>query len=146
MTDKSKNPAIDLSIFAARLVRWLRAADAAPQLSGAEASAMAVIVHSGGISPSALAQLEQVRRPTITKLVDGLVLRGLVRRDRHPQDLRGSIIVATDAGRSVWDAGQVRRVAPLIARVNALSLQERSQLEDLMPLLDGLTRPPRAEE
>ena len=107
---------------------------------------MAVIIHSGGISPSALAQLEQVRRPTITKLVDGLVLRGLVRRDRHPQDLRGSIIVATDAGRSVWDAGQVRRVAPLIARVNALSSLERSQLEDLMPLLDTLTRPPRAEE
>lgn len=127
-----------------RLVRWLRAADEAPALTGPEASAMAVIVHSGGINPSALADLEQVRRPTITQVVNGLASRGLVRRERHPSDMRALIIIATDEGQAFWLAGQLRRVAPLAARIDALTPEEQQQLERAMPLLGKVTAPPSA--
>ncbi len=143
MTDASSRIlATDLSILATRLTRWLRAADDAPSLSGPEASAMAVIIHSGGIAPSRLAQYEQVQRPTITRTIDGLVDRGLVRRNPDPNDRRGTIIDATASGRDMWDAGQARRIEPLAERVSALASVERRQLEKALPLLEALINPP----
>lgn len=143
MTDASfRILATDLSILATRLTRWLRAADAAPALSGPEASAMAVIIHSGGITPSRLAHYEQVQRPTITRTIDSLVDRGLVRRIPDPNDRRGTIINATASGRDLWDAGQARRIEPLIERVSALTNAERRQLEKALPLLEALVNSP----
>lgn len=140
--DKPESLAADLTVMAVRLVRWLRAADPSPALSGPEASAMAVIVYSEGITPSRLAELEQVKRPTITKLIDGLVQRGLVQRLKNPDDKRSSIMVATHKGHEVWEAGQLRRIAPLADRIETLPPEERRQLEAAMPLLAKVTEPP----
>lgn len=140
--DKSHALANELSIMAVRMIRWLRAADPLPALSGPQASAIAVIICSGGISPSALADLEQVRRPTITRLVDELVRRGLVRRGPHPHDKRGSMLTATEEGLALWNAGQLRKIAPLTKRIDGLGLQERRQLEQVMPLLRRIMQAP----
>jgi DNA-binding MarR family transcriptional regulator len=139
----SKSLASELSILSVRLIRWLRAADEAPSLSGPQASVMAAIVASGRISPSELAELERVRRPTITRLVDELVARGLVRREPHPTDRRGSLLTATDEGLALWRAGQLRVTAPLAERIDALAPEEARQLADLLPLLRRLFDPPR---
>lgn len=141
-TGKGVSIANELSIMAVRLIRWLRAADAAATLTGPQASAMAVIVHSGGLTPSALADLEQVRRPTITRVIDDLVSRGLARRDPHPVDKRGCLVVATDAGLLHWRSGQARATAPLAARIEGLTSRERRQLEDALPLLRRIMEPP----
>lgn len=141
-TGKSHSLANELSIMAVRLIRWLRTADEASALTGPLTSAMAVIVHSGGIAPSVLAELEQVRRPTITRVVDELVARGLVRREPHPTDKRGSVVVATSEGLARWRTGQLRATAPLAARIEALGPDERHQLEEIMPLLARIMEPP----
>lgn len=143
---KSLSVANELTIVAVRMIRWLRAADEASALSGPEASAMAVIVHSGGINPSALAALEQVRRPTITRTVDGLVARGLVRRAPDPADGRGSIVSVTKEGLFLWQTGQARRIAPLADKISALSNSEAQQLEQVLPLLQRLIEPVRQED
>lgn len=140
--DKSKAIAIALSIDAVRLIRWLRAADPAPALSGPEASAMGVIVHSGGISPSALAEIEQVRRPTVTGVVNGLISRGLVRRARDPRDGRGAILQVTPEGERLWAEGQERRTAPLARRIAELPPDDWAEMERLLPLLHRLFTPP----
>lgn len=139
---KSEFLADELAIMAVRLIRWLRAVDEAPRLSGPEASALAAIIYSGGLSPSALADLEQVRRPTITRTVDALAARGLVERRPDPADRRAARIVATAQGRVLWQAGQLRRIEPLSERIAALSGEERSRLEATMPLLKQITSPP----
>lgn len=141
-TSKSHSLANELSIMAVRLIRWLRAADERTALTGPHTSAMAVIVHSGGIAPSALAELEQVRRPTITRVVNELVARGLVRREPHPTDKRGSVLVATSEGLALWHTGQLRATAPLAARIETLGPDERHQLEGVMPLLARIMEPP----
>lgn len=143
-TSNSHSIANDISIMAVRLIRWLRAADETAALSGPLTSALAVIVHSGGIAPSALAELEQVRRPTITRLVDELVSRGLVRREPHRTDKRGSIIIATEEGLGLWSTGQLRATAPLAARIDALDSNERQRLEAMLPLLARVMEPPGA--
>lgn len=138
---KSEFLADELAIMAVRLIRWLRAVDESPRLSGPEASALAAIIYSGGLSPSALADLEQVRRPTISRTVDALAARELVERRPDTADKRAVRIIATEQGRLLWQAGQLRRVGPLTERIAALSAEERSRLEAMLPLLKQITSP-----
>lgn len=139
---KHKELANELSIFAVRLIRWLRAADATPALSGPEASALAVVIYAGEITPSALAELEQVRRPTIARVLDALEARGLIRREPHGTDRRSVTIVATEAGMTLWQAGQSRRAEPLVAALSTLSADDRARLREALPILQRLLKTP----
>src|SRR6266699_3103589 len=89
---------------AIHLLRRLRVEDKALGLSGPRASALSVIVFRGPITMGALAEAEQVRRPTITRLVDGLERRGLVRRLNDPTDGRVQLVEAS-AARGATHAG-----------------------------------------
>jgi DNA-binding MarR family transcriptional regulator len=141
--NKSDRIAIDISIMAVRLIRWLRAVDEAPTLSGPEASALSVIIHSEGVSPSVLAELEQVRRPTITRVINRLIERGLIQRDAHLSDKRSTTLVVTNEGQRLWDAGQLRKIQPLKDRVEGLSANDMAVLEAALPVLSTITEPPR---
>ena len=55
----------------------------------------------GPKSASVLAQIFGVSRPTITRMVDGLVKKGLVERHHDPGDRRLAIISLTTAGRAL---------------------------------------------
>jgi DNA-binding MarR family transcriptional regulator len=127
-----------LVMAAVRLTRWLNAADSDPQLSGPQASALAVIVHSGGVTPSELAALERVQRPAMARTLAQLGERGLVERVAHPDDGRSVMIRATAAGGALLTAGQRRKVAPLVAALAALPDAEVDALPTLLPVLERL--------
>src|SRR5215212_1303335 len=86
---------------AIHLLRRLRKQDRITGLSGPRASALSVVVFGGPISLGELASAEQVRPPTITRLVQGLERQGLVRREQDTTDRRLTRIHATDEGRRV---------------------------------------------
>lgn len=117
-----------MTLASVRLTRWLRAADPEPQLSGPQVSALAVIVHAGRIRMSDLAVLEEVSRPTITRVAGELQALGLIGRAVDPADGRIGWLSATAAGRARLAAGQARRIAPLAAALGELSMQERADL------------------
>src|SRR5829696_10222779 len=73
---------------AIHLLRRLRREDDASGLPAPQLSAMSVIVFGGPITLGALASAEQVRPPTITKLVAALEEHGLVERETDPEDRR----------------------------------------------------------
>src|SRR5947199_8736245 len=83
---------------AIHLLRRLRVEDKAMGLSAPRASALSVIVFRGPITMSALAGAEPVRRPTITRLADGLERRGLVRPVGHAEGGRAQLLEATPPG------------------------------------------------
>src|SRR5256886_7271453 len=95
---------------AIHLLRRLRVEDKAMGLSAPRASALSVIVFRGPVTMSALAEAEEVRRPTITRLVDGLERRGLARRVGHAEDGRVQLVEATAAGKRLLHKGRSRRV------------------------------------
>src|ERR1041385_4464536 len=88
---------------AIHLLRSLRAEDRSSGLSGPRLSALSVIVFGGPIAMSALAAAEQVRPPTITKLVAELERLGLVERTRDAADHRGIQVRATAKGRRLLE-------------------------------------------
>jgi DNA-binding MarR family transcriptional regulator len=138
MSKSHEQLASELTIAAARLVRWLRASDTAPQLTRQQTSAMAAIVHSGGISPSALAELERIHRPTMTRVIAELAERGLIVRERNPADARSAVLKATPAGQKLWEEGQVRTVAPLARRIAAMPPPDRRLIKGMIEMLERL--------
>jgi DNA-binding MarR family transcriptional regulator len=105
-------------------------------LSGPRASALSVLVFRGPVTMSALAEAEQVRRPTITRLVDGLERRGLVRRVHDPNDGRVQLVEATAAGKRLLRRGRARRVARLMHGVTQLSEEDQRILARAADLME----------
>src|SRR3954470_2667139 len=62
------------------------------------AAALATIERRGPLAPSELAELERVKRPTITRVVGRLEEAGLVERTGDPADGRASLVSITRAG------------------------------------------------
>ncbi len=107
-------------------------------LSGPRTSALSVIVFRGPVTMSALAEAEQVRPPTMTRLVDGLERRGLVRRVSHAADGRVQLVEATAAGKRLLNTGRVRRVARLMRDIAHLSGADQRVLARAAEIMESL--------
>jgi DNA-binding MarR family transcriptional regulator len=109
---------------AIRLLRFVRAEDAQAGIGPAQLSALSVLVFLGAKSVGELAALEQVRPPTMSRVVEGLVQRKLVQRVSSEGDRRAVQITATPAGRKLFMAGKARRVRALAKRFEGLTKDE----------------------
>jgi DNA-binding MarR family transcriptional regulator len=121
---------------AIHLLRRLRREDATSGLSAPRLSALSVIVFGGPLTLGELANAEQVRPPTMTRLVSALEDAGLVGREADPEDKRLTRIRATAKGRSLLSQGRARRVAALTEEVRALGSGERADLARALAILD----------
>ena len=125
---------------AIHLLRGLRAEDRASGLSGPRLSALSVIVFAGPLPMSDLAEAEQVRPPTMTRLVAGLARGGLVERVRDRKDRRVLRVRATAKGRKLLFEGRRRRVARLAETLGTLSASQRDLLARAAVLLEEVSR------
>ena len=127
---------------AIHLLRRLRREDEASGLPAPQLSAMSVIVFGGPITLGALATAEQVRPPTITKLVAALEEQGLVERESDPEDRRVMRVKATARGTRLLYEGRRRRVASLAASLGELAAADRAALARAVPILEKVARAP----
>lgn len=127
---------------AIHLLRRLRAEDAASGLTAPRLSALSVIVFAGPLTLGELADAEQVRPPTISRLVKELEAEGLVERLPDPTDGRVQRVRASGRGREILHAGRARRVAALSRDLGALPAGELDVLARAAALLERLSRPP----
>lgn len=137
---RSATVANRLHSAAIHLLRRVRTQDDAMGLTAPLASALSVVVFGGPISLGALARAEQVRPPTITRLVAQLERRGLVVRETDAKDGRVQRVRATAKGRKVLEAGRARRVASLTALIDALEPAQLATLERAAELIERLIR------
>jgi DNA-binding MarR family transcriptional regulator len=79
-----------------------------------------------------LAESAGITSPTATRMIDGLVTRGVVTRVEDPTDRRAVLISLTDAGREALTAklGEYRRVREQIA--GTLEPEERLAAAELL--------------
>ena len=127
---------------AIHLLRRLRREDAASGLSGPRLSALSVIVFGGGpITLGQLALAEQVRPPTMTRLVNALAAEGLVTREPDPADGRITYIRASPKGQALLRAGRTRRVTALARELGEFSGKDREVLARAAILLERLASP-----
>jgi DNA-binding MarR family transcriptional regulator len=120
---------------AIHLLRQLRREDDASGLSAPRLSALSVVVFGGPLTLGRLANAEQVKPPTMTRIVTGLEKDGLVQRIGDTRDRRLTLIEATVRGRKVLAAGRARRVEKLAAAVRRLGGHELAELARGVQLL-----------
>ena len=127
---------------AIHLLRGLRVEDTLSGLTAPRMSVLSVLVFAGPRTLGELAAAEQVRRPTMTRLIQGLEKDGLVRRQADPTDGRVSRMHATAKGRALLLEGRARRVAALRKRLEGLSPRDLDTLDRATELMERAVREP----
>ena len=135
MQDDAERTADRLHSAAIHLLRRLRREDVKAGLTGPRLSALSVIVFGGPITLGDLAAAEQVRPPTMTRLVRALEHEQLVRREKDPSDGRVVRLLPTAKGESLLNEGRTRRVRRLAVPLSELSADARATLRDAAEIL-----------
>jgi DNA-binding MarR family transcriptional regulator len=114
---------------AIHLLRKVRAQDRSAGIGPAQLSALSVLVFGGPRSLKELAKAEQVRPPTMSRIVVGLERTRLVRR-KATDDKRRMLLEATARGVKILQAGRRRRVEMLVRVLREFSRDELHQAAD----------------
>ncbi|HXH63613.1 MAG TPA: MarR family transcriptional regulator [Gemmatimonadales bacterium] len=145
MSDRAippRNVADRLHSAAIHLLRRVRRQDPEMGIGPAQASALSVLVFAGPRTLGALADAEQVRPPTMTRIVAGLEQEGLVRRRPDPDDGRVVRLEASARGRRLLQLGRKRRVADIAARLDRLAPSDVALLGQAAALVERLVAGP----
>ncbi len=126
---------------AIHLLRRVRTEDSAMGIGPAQASALSVVVFSGPLTLNKLAEAEQVRPPTMSRVVEALVKEGLVRRETNRDDRRSVMISPTDKGTRILHEGRSRREKRLIKLLSKLEADEIRCLGKASRILSKLLVP-----
>jgi DNA-binding MarR family transcriptional regulator len=117
-------------------LRYARREDAASGLSPARLSALSVLVFGGPKTLGELAAAEQVRPPTMTRIVHGLEQDGLVRRASDQRDGRVVRVHATAKGKRILHRARRRRIEALGERLSSLDPQRLAVVREAAELVD----------
>ena len=126
-----------LRLAVARLARLLRQQDDSG-LGPTLTAALSSVDKFGPLTLGELAAREQVAPPTITKVVDKMVLADLVRRRPDPDDGRSSLVEITDLGRDRLDDFRRRRRTWLNERLGQLDASDQAVLATATVVLEAL--------
>ena len=126
---KTEELADRLHSAAIHLLRHVRVQDAASCLAPARLSALSVLVFGGAMSLNDLARAEQVRPPTMSRIVDALESANLIRRTVNPQDRRAVVLEATAKGTAILWQGRKRRIKFLAKHLSRLTETERKNID-----------------
>ena len=125
---------------AIHLLRRVRTRDTESGIGPAQLSALSVLVFGGPRSLGELAAAEQVRPPTMSRIVAGLMRAGLVRRHVTKEDRRRLRLEATAKGTDLLWAARIRRVESLASTLRQLPADQVEQLRQAAELIDQLSR------
>lgn len=132
--------AAQLRMGIVRTARRLRqeAAAEATGLTPTSLSALATIDRHGPLTPSELAKLERVQRPTVTRTLGCLEREGLVARTPDPADGRSSLVSVNASGRERLRRLRGRKNAYLAKRMREMSAGDVATLERAAAILEGM--------
>jgi DNA-binding MarR family transcriptional regulator len=108
------------------------------ELSVTQFRALAFLKHYQGASLSDAAEFVGLTLPSMSKLMDGLVARQLVRREISATDRRRITLVLTEAGQATLQLAYEATQAYLARRLAGLSTQEQATVEQAMQILRPL--------
>jgi DNA-binding MarR family transcriptional regulator len=145
MTEKAPDipltdAAAQLRLGIVRTARRLRqeAAAEASGLTPTSTAALATIERHGPLTPSELAKLERVQRPTVTRTLGCLEREGLIERTPDPADGRSALVSVNRAGRERLRRLRGRKNAYLAKRMREMSVADVATLERAAAILEGM--------
>jgi DNA-binding MarR family transcriptional regulator len=132
--------AAKLRMAIVRTSRRLRqeAAGETAGLTPTSVAALASIDRHGPLTPSELARIEAVKRPTVTRTLGCLEREGLIERTPDPADGRSALVAINAAGRERLRRLRGRKNAYLARRMRDLPAAEIETLERAAEILDRM--------
>ena len=127
-----------LHSVALHLLRQARRDDASFGLSAARLSALSVLVFGGPQRLTRLAELEQVRAPTMSRMVQAMQQDGLVAVRTAPGDARAREIRATPKGRRLLMRARDARIGHLATLLARATRDETRQIAVAVEVLKAL--------
>lgn len=121
----------------ARLNRRLRQ-ERQSDLTPTQLAVLVSIRQIGPATPGAIAALERVRPPSITRTLTSLVDDGYVTREPHPDDGRQVLVSVSERGNEVLTAERERRDEWLATGLDEMTSDERALLKEAAALLERL--------
>jgi DNA-binding MarR family transcriptional regulator len=113
------------------------------ELTPTAASALATVERHGPLTPSELAEIERVKRPTATRTLRLLTEAGLVDRAPDPDDGRSALVSVSAAGRERLRRLRGRKNAYLARRMRDLPAEDVEALERAAAILEEILEEPR---
>lgn len=120
------------------MTRRLRQQTPTDGLTLTQLSALSVVWREGPLTAGDLAVKEQVRPPSITRVLTGLESLGLIERSDNPRDGRQVLVKITDEGDRRLSEYVRARELWLERQLAALTQEEREVLARASGLLDRL--------
>jgi DNA-binding MarR family transcriptional regulator len=137
-TDKTlAEAAAHLRLVITRTARRMRQ-EAGSELRASSASALTSVELHGPLTPSELADIERVKRPTASRILRGLEDEGLIERTPDPKDGRSALISLSTEGRERLRRLRQRKNAYLARRMRHLDADEVAALERAAEILERL--------
>ena len=122
----------------ARRLRQEAGADLSPTLI----AALATIDRLGPITPSELADVERVKRPTATRIAAALEKDGLIERAADPADGRACLLSASREGTNLLKRVRSRKNAYISRRLHKLGDDDVETLERAAEVLERMLEDP----
>jgi DNA-binding MarR family transcriptional regulator len=135
--DAESELAARLRLAVLRLSRQLRQ-QVVGGLTSSQVAALAMVERLGAPSLGELAAAEQVRPPSMTRMVESLASAGLVERVVDSDDRRFARVRLTGEGRRTLQRTRSLKTAFLVRRLERLPATERAAVGDLVTLLEHL--------
>ena len=120
----------------ARRLRYQVAGDDAP--SATELAVLGRIGRCGPMTPGQLARAEHVQPPSMTKVIESLEARGMLRREPHPSDGRQYLVSRTAAAEEFVVASRKVRTAWLADHLAGLTDADQQAIAAAAPALGRL--------
>ena len=132
--------AVQLRMAIVRIARRLRQEAAAETtgLTPTSVAALATIERHGPLTPSEIAEIERVKRPTITRTLACLEREGLIDRAPDPADGRSALVSINGAGRERLRRLRGRKNAYLARRMQGLAPADLEALDRAAAILEGM--------
>ncbi len=136
--DPNARLASDLALAVMRFTRQLRVRRSDSAVSLTQLSALSTLAKEGSMTPGELAVREQVRPPSMTRVIAALAEQGLVERTAHPLDGRQVMVSALPAGVSLIEAERRATQDWLKDRLARLDPDERETLVAAADLISAM--------
>jgi len=130
-----------LRLAIVRTARRMRQ-EAGGELSPTLIAALATIERHGPLTPSELAEIERVKRPTATRVAAALEKEGLIERASDPTDGRACLLSASSDGRALVKRMRSRKNAYISRRLRKLGDEDVETLERAAEVLERMLEDP----
>jgi len=139
-SEKVQRVADQLHSTAIHLLRRVRRRDTASRAGPAQLSALSVLVFGGPMTLGQLAAAEQVKAPTMTRIVAGLRRSGWVRLVPDPSDARRMRVYPTSSGADLLEQARRRRIDYLAQGFARLTPRQLAVVDEAVEILRDAIR------